>query len=184
MFLPVVSIRTIRRAGRAFPSLGIVALSIVIMLFVGFAGQTALAAKTSQEDSALVLDAAESVFKNMAAGDWRALWSGLSDRTRNEIVNSVRKALSKEDRSVSNTDLFKDFASGGPIAGDYWKGYLSRFDPKSVLEESRWSMGEIKKNKAFIILRYRKSNHDALLQMFFEKGGWKVGLHETFHTRE
>jgi hypothetical protein len=69
-------------------------------------------------------------------------------------------------------------------AKGYWSGYLSSFDPKTVLEQSAWKMGEIKKDRAEIILRYRKSSNDAILKMYREEGSWKVGLDETFSTRQ
>jgi uncharacterized protein involved in type VI secretion and phage assembly len=45
-------------------------------------------------------------------------------------------------------------------------------------------MGPVQKNRAEIILRYQKSDHDALLKLFREEGLWKVGLDETFSTRQ
>jgi len=42
----------------------------------------------------------------------------------------------------------------------------------------------VKKDRAEIVLRYRKSDHDAILKLFFEAGAWRVGLDETFSTRQ
>jgi hypothetical protein len=135
-------------------------------------------------DPAPILEAAESVFQNMVRGDYGALWEGISTRTQRAIVGSVFKALAKAGKPTQEKAIDEDFAQGGKIAQAYWKGYLSRFDPKTALEESRWSMGEVAKSRAIILLRYRKSENDAELKMSFERGGWKVGLYESFHTRE
>lgn len=131
-----------------------------------------------------VLDAAETVFQNMQKRDYPALWTGLSAKTRQSIVASVQKAESKSGRNHSEAEVRKDFETGGPLAREYWDAYLVQFDPKTVLDESRWTMGEIKKDRAEIILRYKKSEHDAVLQLFREGGAWRLGLDETFSTRQ
>ena len=56
------------------------------------------------------------------------------------------------------------------------------FNPDFVLEESKWEMGKIEKDKAEIIIRYRKSEGPATLKMFKEEGKWVVGLEETFRS--
>jgi len=155
----------------------------VLVIFLFWCG-AAPAAKRAPVDPSPILEGAESVFQNMARGDYRALWKGLSARTRSAIVKSVHRALAKEGNRLDEEQIAEDFANGGTIAIEYWQGYLSRFDPKSVLEECRWAMGDVEKDKATIILRHHKSEHDALLQMFFEEGGWKVGLDESFRTRQ
>ncbi len=142
------------------------------------------ASELPNSDPAAILEAAESVFQNMARGDYSALWEGLSARTQRAIAGSVFKALAKEGNPATEKTVSEELAKGGQIAREYWGGYLSQFDPKTVLEESRWSMGEVVKDRAIILLRYRKSENDAKLLLFFERGGWKVGLHESFHTRE
>jgi hypothetical protein len=142
------------------------------------------ASELSKSDPAPILEAAESVFQNMARGDYSALWEGLSVRTQRAIAGSVFKALAKEGNPSTEKTISEELAKGGKIAREYWGGYLSRFDPKTVLEESRWSMGEVVKDRAIIFLRYRKSENDAKLMLFFEQRRWKVGLHESFHTRE
>jgi hypothetical protein len=45
-------------------------------------------------------------------------------------------------------------------------------------------MGEIEKDKAEIILQYRKSEKPAILKMFKEDNEWKVGLDESFGARK
>jgi hypothetical protein len=158
-------------------------LFAVMIFCLPLCGAT-VAAERPPDDPGLILEAAESVFRNMAKGDYRALWKGLSARTQRAIVNSVYKALAKKDDTLGKETIGKEFEDGGRIAVEYWEGYLSRFEPKAVLEESRWSMGDIKKDKSVIVLRHRKSENDALLMMLFERGAWRVGLHESFHTRQ
>ena len=120
----------------------------------------------------------------MQRGQYTTLWQGLTAGTQRTIVRDVRKALDKEGKAQSEADVRRDMETGGELAREYWSGYLSNFNPKTVLEESRWRMGEIKKDRAEIILRYRKSENDAILKMFREGGVWKVGLDETFSTRK
>jgi len=45
-------------------------------------------------------------------------------------------------------------------------------------------MGPVRNDRAEIVLRHKKSEHDARIQMFREEGVWKIGLKETFSTRE
>jgi len=141
-------------------------------------------AAADPKEEAEILDAAESVFLNMAKRDFPALWRGLTADTQRAIVRNTHKAVVKEGKTISEEEVRADFEKGGGIALEYWGGYLSRFDPKTVLEESRWTFGEFKKDRAEILLRHKKSDYDAHLKMFREGGLWKVGLDETFSTRQ
>ena len=142
------------------------------------------AADSRGEDSGDILTAAESVFQTMQKGDYAALWRGITGGTQRTIVRSVAKALDKAGKAQPEEAIRRDMETGGELAKGYWSGYLSQFDPKTVLEESKWSMGEIKKDRAEITLRYRKSSNDAILKMYREGGAWKVGLDESFSTRQ
>ena len=135
-------------------------------------------------DPGEVLDAAESVFRNMQKRDYPALWGGLSAKTRQSIVASVQKAESKAGRDHAEAEVRTDLETGGRLSREFWDAYLVQFNPGTVLEESRWTMGEIKKDRAEIAIRYKKSEHDAILKLFREGGAWKVGLDETFSTRQ
>jgi hypothetical protein len=135
-------------------------------------------------DSSAILDAAEGVYKNMQQGNYPALWHGLSDKTKTSIVRSVYDAERKNKVGITEGDIRVDFERGGVMSREYWTGYLSRFDPKSVLDESRWIMSEVRKDAAVILLRYRKSEKDAQLKMYYEAGKWTVGLHESFSSRQ
>jgi hypothetical protein len=119
----------------------------------------------------------------MSKAVYPALWSGLSAASRKSIIVSVRRSLGKAGFEYSEESIRTDFEKNGEIARGYWGGYLAEFDPKMVLEESKWSMGEVKKDKAEIIIRHKKSEHDTILKMFREEGLWKVGLDESFSTR-
>ena len=131
-----------------------------------------------------VLTAAESVFQNMSQAAYPALWAGLSSRTRQSIIQSVRKSLGKVGFDYSEERIRADFAAGGELARDYWVNYVSQFEPRLVLEESKWTMGALKQDYAEIAIRHKKSDRDAILKLFREEGQWRVGLDETFSTRK
>jgi hypothetical protein len=131
-----------------------------------------------------VLSAAEAVFQNMSQAAYPALWAGLSSKSRQSIIKNVRKALGKGGLDYADERIGADFAAGGELARDYWTNYVLQFEPRLILEESKWTMGELKKDTAEIIIRYKKSDRNAVLKMFREEGAWKVGLEETFSTRK
>lgn len=157
-------------------------LAIAILFFLAF--PAALRSAADPKETAEILNAAESVFQSMAKNDFPALWRGLTADTQSSIIRNVHKAVVKAGMTFSEEEVRADFEKCGRLALDYWGGYLSQFDPKTILEESRWTFGELKKDRAVIILRYQKSDHDALLKMFREGGLWKVGLDESFSTRQ
>jgi hypothetical protein len=142
-----------------------------------------LQAAGDNRDVDSILGSAESVFQSMSQAAYPALWSGLSAQSRKSIVQNVRKAVAKAGADYAEERIRADFAVGGDLARDYWTNYVLQFEPRLVLEESKWTMGEIKKDTTEIIIRYRKSDRDAILKMFREEGAWKVGLEETFSTR-
>jgi hypothetical protein len=72
---------------------------------------------------------------------------------------------------------------GGGIARDYWDAFLRRFDPDIALEQSRWEIGSVGKDRAEILLTHHGADRPARLKMFLEAGGWKAGLVETFWSR-
>jgi hypothetical protein len=83
-------------------------------------------------------------------------------------------------REHTKEKIDKDFAAESISSNSYWKSYLEKFNPDWVLEESTWKIGKIEKDKAEIIIRYRKSEGPTTLKMFKEKGKWVVGLRETW----
>ena len=165
-----------------------VLLFFACVLLICLALPSALCASTADDEKAAQTDAilasADGVFNAMKAKDYPAIWRGLTLKSQKGIVKSVRKALDKT--GIVNTDesVRDDFARGGELAQGYWGGYLVQFDPRSALDECTWNMGEIKKDKAEIILLHKKSENPAILKMYREAGAWKVGLDETFATRQ
>jgi hypothetical protein len=156
----------------------------IAILFFFLTFPVAARSAADPKDTAEILNAAESAFQSMAEKDFLALWCVLTAETQRNIIRSVQKAEGRIGHEYTEDQLRADFEKGNGIALDYWGGYLSQFDPKTILKESRWSMGPVNKDRAEIILRHQKSDHDALLKMFREGGIWKVGLDETFSTRQ
>ena len=174
---------------RFFPSVPMKKFSpltffLVVALLCCMAFPAVMRAAADPKEEAEILNAAESLFLSMAKQDFPAVWRGLTADTQRSTVRNVHKAVVKAGMTFSEEEIRADFEKGGGLALDYWEGYLSRFDPKTVLEESRWTFGEFKKDRAEILLRYQKSDYDAHLKMFREGGLWKVGLDETFSTRQ
>ena len=110
------------------------------------------------------------------------IWTFLTVKSKNIIVDDVLKAEEKAGRKYTKEDIGKDFAAGNQLSRLYWNSYLDNFNPDSVLEESTWEMPKIEKNRAEIEIRKRKSAGPAMLQMFKEEGKWVVGLRETFRS--
>ena len=158
--------------------------AVIIAVLCLLAFPAVMMAAEDPKETAEILDAAEAVFQNMAKRDLPALWRGLTAETQRNIIRNVRKAEGKIGRDHAEEQLRSIFQNGEALAREYWEAYLFQFDPKTILNESRWSMGPVNKNRADIILRHQKSDHDALLKMFREEGRWKVGLDETFSTRQ
>jgi hypothetical protein len=69
------------------------------------------------------------------------------------------------------------------LAKAYWNSYLNAFDPDRVLEQSKWDIGAMKKDKAEINILYKKSAKPAVLLIYMEGNVWEVGLEETFGSR-
>jgi len=117
--------------------------------------------------------------------DYRGIWGTLSAASRETIVNETRKAISRSGgEELPKEELRRDFGEGGSIARGYWNGFLERFNPDLVLEQSRWEKGPIGSDRAEIIILYKSAEKPAVLKLFREDGGWKVGLVETFWGRK
>jgi len=69
------------------------------------------------------------------------------------------------------------------LAKAYWNSYLNAFDPDRVLEQSKWDIGAMKKDKAEINILNKNSAKPAVLLIYMEGNVWKVGLEETFGPR-
>jgi hypothetical protein len=137
-----------------------------------------------QDNEAIpALEATESLFKAMKERNYPKIWSLLTGKSQQIIIDDVRKAVAKTGTDTAIASLQTDFASGGRYAREYWEAFLKVFDPDIVLEQSKWEMGKIGKNEREIILRYRKSAQPAILKIYKESDSWKVGLEETFRPR-
>ncbi len=120
----------------------------------------------------------------MKGHDYAAIWKGLSARSRSAIVDDTVRAIAESgDAAATPQSVRKDFEESGPLAREYWEGYLGRFDPVQVLEESRWEEVTLGEERAEIRIVHKRGKKPAYLQMFREEGGWKVGLVETFEAR-
>jgi hypothetical protein len=129
------------------------------------------------------LEATESLFKAMKERNYPKVWSLLTGKSQQIILDDVRKAIAKTGTDTAVDFLQNDFASGGVYARGYWNAYLKVFDPDVVLEQSKWEVGKVGKNEREIIIRYRKSDQPAILKIYKENDLWKVGLEETFRPR-
>jgi len=69
------------------------------------------------------------------------------------------------------------------LAKAYWDSFLTAFDSNIALEQCKWEIGKIEKNEAGVILKYKKSDKPAILKMFKENNAWRIGLKESFGTR-
>jgi hypothetical protein len=133
------------------------------------------------------LSSAESLFKMMKSGNYPKIWSLLSQKSRDVIVDDVYKAGANEGVVHLKENINNDFNSGGTLAKVYWESFLENFKPftpDTFLEQSKWDTGKFEKDKGEIIIKYRKAESPAVLMMFKENGKWKVGLVETFWTRK
>jgi len=157
----------------------------VIFLALCFALPIAVpaGAQTDGREIDNVLAAAETFFAKLKAKEYRAVWELLTKKSQETIVKDTYKSLAKTPSRSSREEIAADFSRGGSIAGEYWQGYLSVFDPDLVLNQSAWSMGVLKKELAEINLLYKKAEKPAVLKMSRENGLWKVGLVETFWSR-
>lgn len=158
-------------------------LSIIVLTLV----QTNCPAFADSQNKEIdkILNSAETFFISMKNKDYKRIWEGLSLRSKKTIVNDVNRAMAKSGQTDSTADnIYNDFEGGSQIARSYWNAYLGSFDPDIVLNESKWEIGAIEKERAVINLTYKKSGKPAILQMFKEESNWKVGLVETFWPRK
>ena len=130
-------------------------------------------------DADSILQTAEICFKAMKQKDYAGIWNALSTKSRATIVGDVARRAAN---TYSKEQIETDFSIGGLIAKSYWNEYLFYFDPDTVLEQSTWELGPIRKQQAEVILQYKKAEQPARLKMFKEGSQWKVGLIETFGT--
>jgi hypothetical protein len=143
----------------------------------------AWADRLSEEETNRLLSSAESLFLAMRARQYTDIWPSLTESTKKSIVAAVYREAKKAGTTYDRETIEADFKDGGAMAKTYWDGYLSVFKPDGVLEESRWTIGAVRKDKAEISILHKKSEKPALLQLYKEGNRWKVGLEETFGAR-
>jgi len=151
------------------------------------AGATSIFARDPDTQHDRILSSAETLFKTMERRDYQQIWRYLSAKSKDTIVKNTYKRMAKHEggeRGVQHSEdqIKQDFTQGGVIAKAYWDGYLGAFDPRLVLDQSKWEMGKADKERAQIIVQHKKAERPAIIQMVLEDGEWKVGLIETFAT--
>lgn len=127
-----------------------------------------------------LLDSAGGIFEAMRDRDVRTVWAFLSNQSKTTIIGEVKEASVRAGSAYSEDQIAIDMQMGGLIARSYWKAFLESFDPHPVLEESRWEMGYLKKDRGEIVIQHKRAEWPARLKMYKEDGFWKVGLVETF----
>jgi len=156
--------------------------SFIVILLITCAA-TAIANDRTEEENK-ILSAAENVFVQMKNKDYPAIWEGLSNKTKEVIINDVYKAAKKMKIEIAKDELISDFNNNGTNAKAYWDSYLNVFDPAVVLEQCKWYMSKVKADTAEIYILKKDSERPALLKLYKENGAWKLGLEESFGARK
>jgi hypothetical protein len=158
----------------------IIFVFILMLFFKSYTGAAPLF--DSNVESAL--SSAESLFKMMKSRNYPEIWSLLTQKSKDVIVNDVYKAEADAGVVHLRENINSDFNNAGTLSNAYWNSFLDNFNPDTVLEQSKWDTGTFEKDKGEIIIKYRKAESPAILLMFKENGMWKLGLVETFWTRK
>jgi hypothetical protein len=152
--------------------------TILISLLILALCFPSLARSGGEEDR--LLDSASGMFEAMRDRDIRAVWAFLSNKSKATIVTEIRQTSARAGAIYSQEQITADMQVGGLIARTYWKAFLENFDPRPVLEESRWELSNVKKDRGEIVIQHKRAEWPARLKMYKENGFWKVGLVETF----
>ncbi|PWB62247.1 MAG: hypothetical protein C3F14_10130 [Deltaproteobacteria bacterium] len=121
----------------------------------------------------------------MQAKNYVGIWGLLSAASQKTLIDETSTAIAEASgKQVPKEEIRREFSEGGPIARGYWNGFLENFDPRLALEQSTWEKGTIGADRAEILITYKTAEKPALLKLFRENGGWKVGLVETFWGRK
>ncbi len=130
------------------------------------------------------VSAAEATFQAMKARDYRGIWERLTAKSRKTVADETVEALAREGKTATGREaLLDDFRDGGPIAREYWNGFLAQFDPDTALVESRWEAAQTEPGRVLILITHKMADRPAAVEMFLEGGAWKFGLVETFWLR-
>jgi hypothetical protein len=136
------------------------------------------AAGESLPDIDPVLRPAEALFTSLQKKDYAQVWSYLSQKSKGAIVGRIVDGSGPA--PATSEAVAKDFATGGKLSRAYWDSFLERFDPRMILEQSRWESVTLDHDRADIRITHRKAGNPLILRMFREDGVWKVGFAETF----
>ncbi len=128
----------------------------------------------------LILSSAEDFFLSLSEGEYETSWDLLSEKSRARIIDDVYRSSLKMNKKTTKDDILNKFSKKGVFFKTYWNSFRSTFNTEIVLEQSLWKMGSIEKERAEIIISYRKSDQPAILKMLRENNKWKVGIAETF----
>ncbi|MHB8108678.1 MAG: hypothetical protein ACYDHW_01445 [Syntrophorhabdaceae bacterium] len=135
-----------------------------------------------QEDTLdKILKSTERFFQVLSEGKYRETWSLLSSKSKDVITEDIYKGSNAQ---YSREQIRSDLQAGGMIAAGYWKGVLQYFDPKTILEDSKWEAGSITAREAELLITNKKASHPARLKTYYESGEWRVGLVESFWGRK
>jgi len=163
-------------------------LIIIFLIFPILTGILFSRSIASDKDVDTVLSSAEAIFRMMKERNYSGIWFFLSNTSRDAIIHDTYTnmmnytKLKGKGMTGSKEKVREDFSSGGPVARAYWESYLEEFNPDMVLEQSRWEIGKIGKERAQINIMYKKAEKPAVIHMYKESGMWRVGLTETFRS--
>jgi hypothetical protein len=136
------------------------------------------AAGESLPDIDPVLRPAEALFASLQKKDYAQAWSYLSQKSKGAIIGRITAGSGPDPVPVDA--VAQDLATGGKLSRAYWDSFLERFDPRMILEQSRWESVTLDEDRADIRITHKKAGNPLLLRMFREDGVWKVGFAETF----
>ena len=156
-------------------------LIIIFIFFVVISSTVTLHADKIEDE---ILNTAEGFFIALKEKRFADAWELLTVKSKNTIISEVYKDINKTKAKIGNGVVREEFDKKGDLFLIYWNAFVKDFDPSTVLEQSVWNMGEIKDNKATIILQYKKTEYPAELKIYKENGKWQFGLVESFWTRK
>ncbi len=161
-------------------------LTLVSVFFLNLVIVFSIHANSQNSPSTLdkLLGSSENFFISLEQGDYQTAWELLSKKSHGTIINDVYKATRKLQKDIKKEDIANDFLTKGIMFRNYWYAFAGNFDSRMILDESKWEIGYISKERAEIVITYKKTEHPAKLKMFMENNDWKVGLVETFWTRK
>jgi effector-binding domain-containing protein len=154
--------------------IGLLALSILFFTVISHAGKT--------EDA--ILKVTEGFFIALKEKRFTDAWEFLTIKSRDTIIDEVYRDINKTKAKIGKEVVREEFDKKRDLFLIYWNAFIKDFDPNTVLEQSVWNIGEIKGNKATIILQYKRSEYPAELKIYKENGKWQFGLVESFCTRK